>query len=77
MRNLTATICLTIAMLLDCNVAIFEEYKTISTRKGVTISFVKNTPPKVIRSAAKLFSGGDGNIGIDVNNKTVGSDNFL
>ena len=77
MKHLTATLCLTLAALLDCNVAISEEFKTISTRKGVTISFVKNTPLKVIKSAAILFAGGDGNIGIDVNNKTVGSDNFL
>ena len=77
MRNLTATLCLTIAMLLDCNVAISEEFKTISTRKGVTISFVKNTPLKDIKSAAILFAGGKGKIGINVNNKTVRSNNFI
>ena len=59
------------------NVAISEEFKTISTRKDVTISFVKNTPLKGIKAAAILFAGGEGNIGIDVNNKTVKSNNFL
>jgi hypothetical protein len=77
MKNLATTICLMIAVLLDCNLAISEEFKTISTRKDVTISFIENTPLKPIKAAAILFAGGDGNIGIDVNNKTVGSDNFL
>ena len=77
MKNLTATLCLTLAVLLDCNVVNSEEFKTISTRKNVTISFVKNTPQKSIKSVAILFAGGKGNIGIDVNEKTVRSNNFL
>ena len=77
MRNLTAIICLTIAVLVDCNLAISEEFKTINTREGVTISFIKNTPLKGIRAAAVLFAGGDGDIGVDVNNKKINSDNFL
>ena len=64
-------------MLVECDVVISEEFKTISTREGVTISFVKNTPLKGIKSAAVLFAGGDGNIEIDINKKTVNSKNFL
>lgn len=77
MRNLTASISLTITVLLDCNVALSEEFKTISTRKDVTISFVKNTPLKDINSAAILFAGGKGKIGVNAAKKTVKSNNFL
>ena len=77
MRKLITTICLTIAVIVNCNLAISEEFKTINTREGVTISFIKNTPLKGIRAAAVLFAGGEGYIGVDVNKKTVGSNNFL
>ena len=77
MKKLTTTLCLTVALLVNCHSVVSEEYKTISTREDVTISFIKNTPSNGIRAAAILFAGGDGDIGIDVENKTVGSDNFL
>lgn len=76
-KHLIATICLMIVLLIDSGVAISEEFKTINTRDGVQISFVKTLPLKDIKSAAILFSGGDGNIGIDVDEKTVDSENFL
>jgi len=77
MRILTASTYLAIALLIDSSVAISEEFKTINTREGVTVSFVKNTPLKGIKSAAILFAGGNGNIGINVDTKTLESDNFL
>ena len=77
MKKLTTTLCLTVGLLVNCHSVISEEYKTINTREDVTISFIKNTPSNGIRAAAILFAGGDGDIGIDVKNKTVGSDNFL
>ena len=77
MRKLTATRCLTVALVLHSHSVISEEYKTIYTREGVTISFIKNTPSKHIRAAAILLAGGNGDIGIDVENETVGSRNFL
>ncbi|MEE2956535.1 MAG: hypothetical protein VX780_10420 [Pseudomonadota bacterium] len=78
MKSLIITIFLTIAVFVHCNAAISEEFKTINTRDGVTISFIKNTPLKVIRAAAVLFAGGHGDIGINVEKKTVDSkNNFL
>ena len=77
MRNLTTTICLTVALLVNYHSAIAEEFKTINTREDVTISFIKNTPINGIRASVVLFAGGDGDIGIDIKNKTVESDNFL
>ena len=77
MKNLTATICLAIALLINSNVVTAEDFKTINTREGVTISFVKNTPVEDIKAAAILFSGGEGNIGVDVDGKYLGSENFL
>ena len=59
------------------SVAISEEFKTIKTREDVTISFIKNTPVNEIKAAAVLFAGGDGIIDVDVDNKSVGSSNFL
>jgi len=69
MRILTARTYLAIVLLIDSSVAISEEFKTINTREGVTVSFVKNTPLKVIKTAAILFAGGEGNISIDVKKK--------
>jgi len=77
MKNLTVTICLTVALLVNYHSAIAEEIKTINTREDVTISFIKNTPINGIRASVVLFAGGDGDIGIDIKNKTVESDNFL
>jgi hypothetical protein len=77
MKTITIGICLTVALLINSNVVISEEFKTINTRDGVTVSFVKNTPLKHINAAAILFSGGSGNIGIDVDGKYLGSKNFL
>ena len=77
MKSLIITIFLTIALLLHCNMAISEEFKTINTRDGVTISYIKNTPLKGIKAAALLFAGGYGDIGIDIKKKTVDSENFL
>jgi len=77
MKHFISTIFMAVALLGATNVAISDEFKTIKTRDGVTISFVKNTPLKGIRSAAILFAGGDGNIGIDVDKKTIESENFL
>ena len=74
---MTAILCLIVAFVLHCHSVISEEYKTINTREGVTISFIKNTPSKHIRAAAILLAGGNGDIGIDVENETVGSRNFL
>lgn len=77
MKKLTATLCLIVALVLHYHSVISEEYKTINTREGVTISFIKNTPSNDIRAAAILLAGGNGDIGIDVENETVGSRNFL
>jgi len=77
MKKLTSTVCLTVALILHCHSVISEEYKTINTREGVTISFIQNTPSNDIKAAAILFTGGDGKIGIDVENKTVSTRNFL
>ena len=77
MKKLTATLCLIVALILHYHSVISEEYKTINTREGVTISFIKNTPSNDIRAAAILLAGGNGDIGIDVENETVGSRNFL
>ena len=60
-----------------CSVAISEEFKTIKTREDVSIAFIKNTPVTEIKAAAVLFAGGDGIIDVDVDNKFVGSSNFL
>jgi hypothetical protein len=77
MKILTVRICLTIVLLINSSVVISEEFKTINTRDGVTVSFVKNTPLKDINTAAILFAGGEGSIGIDVDGKYLGSENFL
>ena len=77
MKILTVGICLTVALLINSNVVIAEDFKTINTREDVTLSFVKNTPLKDIKAAAILFSGGEGDIGIDVDGKYLGSENFL
>jgi len=77
LKILTVSICLTIVLLINSSVVISEEFKTINTREGVTVSFVKNIPPKDINAAAILFAGGEGNIGIDVDGKYLGSENFL
>ena len=66
MKKLTATLCLIVALVLHYHSVISEEYKTINTREGVTILFIKNTPSNDIRASAILLAGGNGDNGIDV-----------
>jgi hypothetical protein len=77
MRNLKVLFFLFVALFVNCHSVNSEEYKAINTREEVKISFIKNTPSNGIRAAAILFAGGDGDIDIDVENKTAGSSNFL
>ncbi len=77
MKKPIAIIFVTVAVLVYCKEGFSEEFKTINTREGATISFIKNTPLKGIRAAALLFAGGYGDIGIDIEKKTVNSENFL
>lgn len=70
-------IVLVISFFLMASIVNAEVFKKISTRDGVTVSFIKNSPLKRIKAAAVLFAGGGGNIGLDMGRKTVDSENFL